>query len=109
MEASWLRWEAERVEHENTALAARLSARAITQMRVERRELRAKNAEKVTIITHMRDAKYKALWRAVALDEEIAALKAEVKVLKAMEAEAAATADTNRQMTVHFAYLALRD
>ena len=33
----------------------------------------------------------------------IAELRAEVKVLKAMEAEAAATALTNRQLTVLFA------
>ena len=40
MEASWLRWEAEREEHENTALAARLSVRQIRQMRGEMQSLR---------------------------------------------------------------------
>ena len=77
MAATWLRWEAEREEHENTALAALLSVRhrQIRQMRVERDSLRTTIAE----------------------------LRAEVKVLKAMEAVAAATALTNRQLTVHFA------
>ena len=45
MEASWLRWEAEREEHENTALAARLSVRQIRQMRMERDSLRVTIAQ----------------------------------------------------------------
>ena len=40
MEASWLHWEAEREEHDNTALAARLSVRQIRQMRGEMHSLR---------------------------------------------------------------------
>ena len=45
MEASWLRWEAEREEHENTALAAHLSVRQIRQMRMERYSLRVTIAQ----------------------------------------------------------------
>ena len=75
MAASWLRWEAEREEHENTAMLGSRACRLIRRMRVER------DSQRTTI----------------------AELRAEVKVLKAMEAEAAATALTNRQLTVLFA------
>ena len=65
MEASWLRWEAEREEHENTALAARLSVRQIRQMLVEMHSLR-------TTITGLRGS---------------------VEILKAVGAAATAEAD----------------